>query len=244
MDDTTSNEYLPQPFTKPAEISFYGDSRIISGCHYSSTWNSTLNETIAKVGVDYLNLKTGGNYRYRQRGVDTSSLKELVEGIVTNGYQGPFSGSWVAQISQDPSPYIVLAHGTNDSWKFLTGYPGYSASDFEAVLEWAVNTAKTTYNKKVLLVQPYRVCTWGALGSLGASLTAAPNSYVKPYADAVTRVGVKLGVPVVALNDDFPFTCSNPPSPSRLPDGLHADQGTTRFFGSAIGAGLVKLVTP
>ncbi len=262
--DTTTYP-RPTPQIK-ANISFYGDSRITSKCLYLKS-DGTKEYSNHATTLAAKSVPTG--MTFAQRGRDGTSLRELEAGIDS---VAPRAGTgadandmvatgrpWSDQMNPalgDDSDIVVIAHGTNDAWKDLLTATGNNAATFEARLDRMVNTAKNA-GKKVLLVQPYRVCSYAmvdvmvngqwrltetvVVGGTSRQTMRHPDTILAPYAAAVARVGLANNVHVAPLFS-VPTRCNGDYASADMPDGLHS---TTQFndkLAQVIKDGLIRVI--
>ncbi len=256
---------MGETFTSMSEtrqVSWYGDSRTTSNCRYTNpttgaTEYSTHQASLARRGTpEYLSV--------RQRGRDGTSLRQLEAGQDTVNIEAPWNDgqknqSWAGQMAADQSDIVVIAHGTNDVWQNRLWNTGEGVADFEARLERMVNVAKSSRTrsggyKKVLLVQPFRVCSYAMVDretrALRSTLAAPldgrtvldhPDNLLAPYAEAVSRVGIRTGTHVAPLFS-VPIKCNGEFAKADLPDGLHATAAYTGILGEVIKTSVQRIV--
>jgi lysophospholipase L1-like esterase len=211
-------------------ISWYGDSRTVSSCVDQVTaggdtvW-STLGQTIPM-------LSSGGR-SYRQRAVGGTSLRELFE-----KRDGLNTLDWPAQMDADKSTNVVISHGTNDAWKDAKESRANGVAEFHSTLSQMVQVAKSK-QKKVLLVQPFRVCDYD-IPDPARDLKNA-DELLAPYADAVVKVGIAQGV-VVAHLFAMPLKCHGTDPTNDLPDGLHSTQAHTNAVAAVVAEALNRVI--
>ncbi|MEQ1511997.1 MAG: SGNH/GDSL hydrolase family protein [Lysobacteraceae bacterium] len=246
--DTTT---YPRPSPSvTADISFYGDSRITSKCNYVKSDGT---KEYSNHGVTLAAKSVPAGMTFAQRGRDGTSLRQLEAGndavALTPGTGADANDTaatgrpWADQMNPalgDDSNIVVIAHGTNDAWQDLLNNTGNNAATFEARLDRMVKAAKNA-GKRVLLVQPYRVCSYAmvdimvngqwrlsetvVVGGTSRQTLRHPDAILAPYAAAVSRVGLANNVHVAPLFS-VPVRCNGDYASSDMPDGLHS---TTQF---------------
>lgn len=244
-----------EPTTFRRDVSWYGDSRTTNNCRYWAPGATSFEYSTHRYTLPALATPSG--LSYAQRGRDGTSLAQLELGtdavnIDAQWNDGQQNLPWATQMQRDLSPIVVIAHGTNDAWMNRQGRvingKAETVATFEERLERMVATAQAA-GKKVLLVQPPRVCSYAMVGAWqykttladGRTILEHPDTLLAPYAAAVTRVGLKTGTHVAPLFS-VPVRCNGDYAKADLPDGLHATAVYNATLAAAVKTALQRVI--
>ncbi len=113
---------------------------------------------------------------------------------------------------------VSIATGINDCLPYL-GNPakgGLSAEGYEAAYDKLINAFRTALPAtRLVLVAPY------VLDKEGSERDVTRRAGLKPYQDAVARLGAKYGIPVVRLQPAFDEALKIAPARHWCWDGVH-----------------------
>ncbi len=229
------------------DTSWYGDSRVMSACLLTPSGSNT---TVVSSLRDILPKLASGGASYRLRAVSGTSLRELIEGTEGNddANSHKLNKRWVDQVQDDKSPLIVLGFGANDAWKDRRDHRATGLAEFENNLRIAVTQALLSQtDRKVLLLQPYRACSFRMLTAVDPILPH-PDTVIAPYANVVARVGNEFeanlqtkGRVEVAHLFSLPTRCHGLAATSDMPDGLHASDAFNRKVAERVHETLTRL---